>query len=426
MTSTRKTSGTRRRAVILATAIVLVPLPAAIGGTAEAQTYNILYTFSGQVDGAQPVGGLIRDAQGNLYGTTCCGGNYGAGNVFMLDKEGNETVLYSFTGGADGNQPYASLIRDAKGNLYGTTFWGGVPSACNGGTGCGVVFKLDTTGKLTVLHAFTGTGGDGANPYDGLVEDHKGILYGTTLNGGNLAACDGGCGAVFSVDMAGDEKVLYNFAGGEDGVNPFAGLVQDPKGNLYGTTAFGGSYGQGTVFELEKSGEPEHSWRERVLYAFTGGADGGQPLMLGYLVRDEKGNLYGTTVRGGASSCAFLCGAVFELEASGKERALHGFAAGTDGANPYGGLVQDAKGNLYGVTNQGGIANYGTVFKLDKAGKETVLHTFTGTGGDGAGPYYGPILDPKGNLYGAAADGGDSGCYLDLGCGIVYRLTVDK
>jgi uncharacterized repeat protein (TIGR03803 family) len=177
----------------------------------------------------------------------------------MLDKAGNETVLYSFTGGADGDQPFASLVRDARGNLYGTTYWGGVSTDCNGGTGCGVVFKLDNTGKETVLHAFTGAEGDGANPYDGLVEDHKGTLYGTTVNGGNLVACGGGCGVAFSVDMGGNEKVLHRFAAGTDGANPFAGLVRDDEGNLYGTTTFGGSYGEGTVFELERPEELEHS-----------------------------------------------------------------------------------------------------------------------------------------------------------------------
>jgi uncharacterized repeat protein (TIGR03803 family) len=267
-----------------------------------------------------------------------------------------------------------------------------------------------------VLHAFTGTGGDGANPYDGLVQDPKGNLYGTTLNGGSSSACSGGCGVVFKINTAGKEKVLHSFSAGTDGANPFAGLVRDAEGNLYGTTNSGGSYGQGTVFELE------HTGKEKVLYTFTGEADGGQPL-LGYLVRDAKGNLYGTTVRGGASSCSFLCGTVFELERNGKERALYGFSGGTDGANPYAGLVRDAEGNLYGSTNQGGAAGYGTVFKLDKAGNETLLHTFTGTGGDGASPYDDLMLGPMGDLYGTAADGGDSGCFENLGCGIVFRLT---
>ena len=383
--------------------------------SAQAQTFSVLYTFTGASDGGNPVGGLSRDAEGNIYGTTCCDGAHGAGTVFMLDKAGNETVLYSFTGGQDGDQPYASLIRDTEGNLYGTTFWGGVSTECNGGFGCGVVFKLDQSGNETVLHSFTGIGGDGANPYDGLVRDPNGNLYGTTLYGGGSSACSGGCGVVFKVDTAGKETVLHSFGGGTDGVGPLAGLVRDDEGSLYGTTQYGGAYGQGTVFKLD------NARRETVLYAFTGGADGGQPF-LGYLLRDAKGNLYGTTVRGGASSCSSLCGVVFKLDKSGKEKALYGFTGGTDGANPYAGLVGDAEGNLYGTTNQGGASGEGTVFMLDKAGNETVLHTFTGTGGDGAYPFDGLVRDARGNLYGTANSGGANGCF-GSGCGIVFMLT---
>lgn len=293
-------------------ALVIV-LCVATAMSADAQTYKILYTFTGQADGGQPIGGLIGDAEGNGYGTTCCGGAHGAGTVFTLDRAGKETVLYSFTGGADGDQPYASLIRDAEGNLYGTTFWGGTSAACNGGTGCGVVFKLDTSGNETVLHAFTGTGGDGANPYDALVQDPKGNLFGTTVYGGGSSACSGGCGTVFGVNPAGQEAVLYSFKGGADGINPFAGLVRDAEGNLYGTTNLGGSYGQGTVFELD------NTRKETVLYTFMGGADGGQPL-LGYLLRDAEGNLYATTVRGGASSCSYLCGPSSSWIRAGRRR----------------------------------------------------------------------------------------------------------
>jgi uncharacterized repeat protein (TIGR03803 family) len=159
-----------------------------------------------------------------------------------------------------------------------------------------------------------------------------------------------------------------------------------------------------------------------VLYSFRGGADGGLPL-LGYLALDAKGNLYGTTVRGGASSCSFFCGAVFKLHKSGKETLMYGFSGGTDGANPYAGLVRDAKGNLYGTTNQGGASGFGTVFKLDKNGKETLLHTFTGAGGDGAFPYDDLVRDAKGNLYGPTFSGGSSNCNGGAGCGIVFMLT---
>lgn len=379
--------------------------------SAHAQTFRPLYTFTGGADGGQPIGGLIEDTEGNLYGTTCCGGTYGAGTVFMLDKSGSETVLYSFTGGADGDQPYANLIRDAKGNLYGTTYWGGTSAACNGGTGCGVVFKLDAGGQEMVLHAFAGTDGDGANPYDGLVQDSAGNVYGTTVSGGTSSACSGGCGVVFGISKFGKERVLHSFSGA-DGAIPYAGLVLDAKGNLYGTTQYGGTYGSGTVFKLD------NTRTESVLYSFSGGTDGRLPL-LGYLVRDTKGNLYGTTQFGGV----YGAGNVFKLDNTNTETVLYSFSGGTDGAYPYAGLVRDAEGNLYGTTNQGGASGYGTVFKVDKTGKEAVLHTFTDVGGDGASPYDDLLLDAKGNLYGTAADGGNGGCYNNLGCGIVFMLT---
>jgi uncharacterized repeat protein (TIGR03803 family) len=381
--------------------------------SAQAQTLSVLYTFTGGAEGGSPVGGLIRDAEGNLYGTTCCDGAHGAGTVFMLDTSGNETVLYSFTGAEDGDQPYASLIRDAKGNLYGTTYWGGVSTKCNGGNGCGVVFKLDKSGKETVLHSFTGNGGDGANPYDGLVLDAKGNLYGTTEFGGGSSACSGGCGVVFGVNTAGKETVLHRFSGGTDGAGPLAGLVLDAEGNLYGTAQYGGALGAGNVFMVDKAR------KETVLYSFSGGTDGGQPL-LGYLVRDARGNLYGTTTFGGTNGQ----GTVFKVDSAHGETVLHSFSGGTDGSYPYAGLVRDAKGNLYGTTNQGGASGYGTVFMLDKAGDETLLHTFTGTGGDGAYPYDDLVRSTNGNLYGTTFSGGANAnaCFED-GCGIVFMLT---
>jgi len=244
---------------------------------------------------------LVPNSNGNLYGTTSQQGAYGYGTVFKLDSTGKETVLYSFTGtSGDGANPYAGLARDAKGNLYGTTYYGGLES-CNN-IGCGVVFKLDTTGKESLLHTFTGTEGDGANPSGGLVRDAKGNLYGTTR-------FSAGGGIVFKVDATGKETVLYAFSGHADGDEPFNGtLVRDGRGNLYGTTLLGGDlacslgYGCGTVFQVDTTG------KETVLYNFTGtGGDGENP-MAG-LVRDTKGNLYGTTAYGGA----YGYGTVFKL-----------------------------------------------------------------------------------------------------------------
>ena len=195
-----------------------------------------LHTFTGG-DGYQPYAGLVRDSAGNLYGTTAGGGTYGAGVVFQLDATGAETVLYSFTGGADGATPVADVKRDSAGNLYGTTAGGGT-------YGAGVVFQLDATGAYTVRYTFTG-GADGANPYARLVRDSAGNLYGTTVNGGAY-----GYGVVFKLDTTGAETVLHSFTGGKDGANPYAGLLLDSASNLYGTTYYGGAYGKGVAFKI--------------------------------------------------------------------------------------------------------------------------------------------------------------------------------
>jgi uncharacterized repeat protein (TIGR03803 family) len=225
--------------------------------TAQSQTYTVLHRFTG-ADGHNPSedGHLIRDSAGNLYGTTSGGGASGLGVVFKLNKTG-ETVLHSFTGGADGGTPYAGLTRDSAGNLYGTTYGGGA-------SGGGVVFKVDTTGTETVLYNFTRKPG-GTNPYASLIQDSVGNLYGTTYYGGASI-----WGVVFKLDTTGTETVLYSFTGGADGAEPYAGLLRDSAGNLYGTTVFGGASNWGVVFKLNKTGET-------VLHSFTGGADGGAP-----------------------------------------------------------------------------------------------------------------------------------------------------
>ena len=215
---------------------------AAVIGTpaAQAQTYTVLYRFRGP-DGAQPVyGRLIGDSAGNLYGTTVDGGASGLGVVFKLDKTG-ETVLHSFNG-TDGSEPFAGLIRDSTGNLYGTTKFGGI-------WGNGVVFELDTTGTETVLYSFTG-GTDGSLPYASLIRDSAGNLYGTTFEGGAS-----GSGVVFELDTTGTETVLYSFTGRGHGANPVAGLIRNSAGNLYGTTANGGASGHGVVFKVDTTGK---------------------------------------------------------------------------------------------------------------------------------------------------------------------------
>jgi uncharacterized repeat protein (TIGR03803 family) len=290
---------------------------------------------------------LIQDAAGNLYGTTCFAGQAG-GTVFKVDASGNETVLYSFAGGADGACPVGGLVQDPSGNLYGTTIFGG---DC-----CGTVFKLDPTGKETVLHIFTG-GGDGLTPYAGLVRDQAGNLYGTTYIGGDSPNCvPGGCGTVFKLDASGKETVLYSFTDGADGAFPYAALILDAEGNLYGTTYGGGSMscylGCGTVFKLDTNGT------ETVLHCFTGGEDGEYPE--GGLIRDPAGNLYGTTYGGGI----YGLGTVFELDTSGTETVLHTFTGKLDGGYSSAGVIRDSRGNFYGTTQFGGAYGHGAVFGL--------------------------------------------------------------
>ncbi len=309
------------------------------------------------------MGALVSDAPGNLYGTTWEGGAYSGGTVFKVDPTGNETVLHVFTGtGGDGFLSKAGLVIDTQGNLYGTTICGGASG--NGLSGYGIVFKIDPDGNETVLHSFTGTGGDGAHPYASLVLDVEGNLYGTTYGGGNLGCQPPyGCGTVFKLDPSGNETVLYSFTdvAPDYGANPVGGLVQDTQGNLYGTTSYGGnaSY-HGNVFKLDPTGKVTN------LYNFTGtGGDGEWPTT--NLVLDEHGNLYGATNYGGELGCpdtsGLGCGMVFKIDATGKETILYTLTGGTTGSEPSG-LVRDAQGNLFGTTVGGGASGLGTVFKL--------------------------------------------------------------
>jgi uncharacterized repeat protein (TIGR03803 family) len=252
---------------------------------------TVLYSFPGTKGGGYPFDGVVRDSAGNIYTTLWKGGAHGYGGVFKLTPSGKPSILYNFEGLTDGGYPYDSLILDSANNLYGTTYWGGTSAEA------GVVFKLDPTGKETVLYTFKG-GNDGANPWSSLVRDSAGNLYGTTFSGGTA-----GYGVVFKLDTSGVETVLHSFQGGSDGENPVAGLTMDASGNLFGTTYYGGTSDFGTVFEVDSSGT------ETVLYSFTGGSDGGNPWA--GVIEDASGNLYGTTEDGGSSGYGF--GTVFKL-----------------------------------------------------------------------------------------------------------------
>lgn len=393
-----------------ATLALMLLLLASVTAT-NAQTFRLLYQFKSGRDGSFPYASLILDAEGNLYGTTMIDGAYSYGTIFRLSPDGKETVLHSFTGtGGDGANPVAPLTRDAAGNLYGTTEYGGLFGGACGGNGCGIVFKIDPSGKETVLYRFTGiAGNDGMNPLQGLVRDSKGNLYGTTSQGG-IYSYDyaNSYGTVFKIDLAGKETLLHSFdpfsPPYDDGWYPMGGaLLRDQAGNLYGTTYLGGEPGPGTVFELDRSGG------ESILYNFGGSGDGRLPY--GGLVRDAAGNLYGITMQGGA----YQGGTIFKLDDNNNETIVHSFGGTGDGAPPGGGLARDGAGNLYGTTTEGGSEFFGTVFKLDASGEETVLHTFLGKQGNG--PDWGVIRDSEGNLYGTTQYGGA------YGGGVVFKIT---
>lgn len=441
---------------ILGSLILTVPL---FARTPERVLYNFCST-SNCTDGAQSWAGLIFDSAGNLYGTTADGGSpqcyntsgyEGCGIVFKLSRGANgqwtETVLYSFcalANCADGYAPYAGLVFDSAGNLYGTTVYGGSSAGgCGlGNCGTGTVFRLTpgANGQWTetVLHSFCSAANcsDGAYPYAGLIFDSAGNLYGTTADAlinsqsGCYPSGSPGCGKVFQLRPGSDGqwvyKVLHSFKG-EDGAVPELGnLIFDTAGNLYGTTAYGGRIsncgygGCGTVFELTLGANGE--WTEKVLYAFVSdGKDGYNPLF--GLAFDNAGNLYGTTYGGGR----FSNGTVFQLTPGGdgqwEQKVLRAFN-GADGSGPGSRLILDAAGNLYGNTNHGGANSRGTVFRLSPSTgvwKETI-YSFQ-TGDDGSGPTGNLIFDPVGNLYGTTFGGGSGSPSCPYGCGTVYEIT---
>ena len=358
---------------------------------------SVVYNFTGGADGGNPRSGLIRDPQGNFYGTTVSGGagNVPEGVIYKVDVSGRETVLYTFNGKSDGTSPGAGgLTPDGAGNLYGVTPEGG-------NLGLGVIYKLDSTGKETVLYNFTGVF-DGTHPQGDLISDASGALYGTASQGGILPSGEIGKGVIYQYGSAIGE--LYTFTGGADGGFPKSGVIRDAAGALYGTTIEGGTTGQGVVYKLFDG--------ETVLHSFTGGADGGVPEA--GVIMDQAGNLYGTTTKGGTANF----GVVYELDSSGQETVLHSFAGGTDGEAPVAGVIRDAAGNLYGTTVAGGAGGSGVVYRVNAAGGETVLYTFTG-GMDGAQPRGGLIADAAGNLYGTTSSGGVEGK------GVVYKLDRD-
>jgi uncharacterized repeat protein (TIGR03803 family) len=391
--------------------------------TAQAQTYHVIYNFTGGQDGASPFTGLTIDAYGNIYGTAFSGGEGGFGTVFSLDNDGAGWMLsplYSFAGGSDGEGPVARLIVGPDGLLYGSTSaGGGGPCADdNGNTGCGTVYELRPPPRAPasvivnwasdVLFRFSGS--NGAYPQGDLTFDQAGNIYGTTINGGSA-----GWGTVYSLTRSNGswtQSVLYQVRNDGDGQYAWGGVTFDLSGNLYGVFSQGGPGGYGAVYKLARSGS---GWAESTVHGFTfRGNDGASPE--GGLVLDSAGNLYGTTVHDTTGG-----GTVFELTPSGGNwnfDFLYGLTGGID-LGPYDKLAMDAAGNLYGTTFGDGQYGYGSVFKLTRTHggwTYSTLHSFAG-GSDGSNPMCSLVFDASGNLYGTASGGGTNND------GVIFQIT---
>lgn len=378
-----------------------------------AAKYRVLHYFENQ-PASSPESAMVFDSAGNLYGTTdfsepdgC--GDAGCGTLFMFNPTSGKSRLYRFKS-PNGNRPTGGLTFDSMGNLYGTTYLGGR-------NGLGNVYQMTPSGEK-VIYNFSGTG-DAFSPTSPLVFDANGNMYGITGFGGSFFH-----GAVFELQPTQSgwkESVIYSFTGGVDGDGGTGSLAIDSDGNIYGTTGAGGANDEGVVFKLTPS--QQGTWTETVLYNFTGGSDGLAPF--GGVILNATGTLYGTTQAGGLKSCNgdTGCGTVFELAPSGGSwqfSVLHTFNM-SDGAFPGVPLTMDATGNLYGAAIGGGDNNDGAVFKLSQSGgiwTETVLHSFNGH--DGMLPYGGLVLDSQGVIYGSAAYGGHG---PNLGYGVLFSIT---
>ncbi|MGB9473436.1 MAG: choice-of-anchor tandem repeat GloVer-containing protein [Candidatus Udaeobacter sp.] len=382
---------------------------------ATGTTTDVIFSFE-EDEGEYADTDLETDSAGNIYGTTVLGGDFGSGTVFQLSPTPNgwvHAVLYSFTGGTDGGEPYKGVTLDRDGNLYGTAVTGGSGS-CEGG--CGVIYKLTNikgTWTQKVVHAFTG-GDDGSGPGSRVTVDRAGNIYGMTPTGGA-----NGLGTIYKIGPLSSGaltfKVIHAFTGGADGSSGSAGRMILRDGHLYGAATTGGSNGSGVIFQLTP--KALGGWDFQTIYTFQGQPDGSFPY--GALLFDDSGNIYGTTYYGGANGI----GAVYKLspQAVGEwtEEVIYSFQQGTDGNSPISNLVFDKNGNLYGTTSEGGLGS-GAIFKLAPTGggnwTETVVHAFAGPP-DGGFSYNGMVVDVFGNFYGATVHGGENDD------GSIYKFT---
>ena len=419
--------------------LLLSLLASTFSNTASAQNWKEVINAGVGLYAGGPV---TADSSGYLYGVNFDGGTgqcyYGCGQVYRFQPNGHRlsAFLYDFTGTTDGNGPSGSVILDAKGNIYGVTYAGGDLTAC-GGQGCGVVYELSPGSSgwtESVLYNFEG-GSDGMDPVS-IIFDGKGNIFGLTASGGGSFNCQYGtdCGIAFELSPSTTggwtETILHTFTGLADGGVPIGSLLLDKQGNLYGATGRGGNTactaGCGVIFELSPGSS---GWTFNTLYSFDG-THGATPM--GSLVMDASGNLYGNANNGAratSSHCPYGCGSTFELSPSSsgwKLSLLHSYSNSLDGSNPYGGLLLDAKGNLYGAANSGGSqSSYcsngygqgcGVIFKFSPAsgGKWIFDRLYTFQGFDGFGPYGDLLMDSSGNLYGTTQQGNSYGNLFEL------------
>lgn len=354
-------------------------------------TFSVVQAFdNASIQGGNLVAELLLDQAGNLYGTACQGGANGGGTVFKISSSGLFSVIYALgaSPAIEGSCPRAGLGMDASGNLYGT--------ANNGGAGnMGTLFKIDTSGQFTLLHAFDAFGGDGQDPQGTPFVDSAGNVYGATYYDNILHN-----GTIYKVDPAGQYSLFYTFPSGSGEANnpKGGGLLMDAAGNLWGTAYWGGANAQGAVFKIDRAGTVQ------TVYSFGSiPNDGANPQ--GGLALDSAGNFYGITYDGGLNGA----GTVFKLSPAGVATVIHHFDNSANAPRqPQAGVVVDSAGNVYGTTGLGGNNDTGTLFKLSASGVFSVLHSFV-SASDGDSPQAGLVVDRMGNLYGTTSGGGPNG-----------------
>ena len=404
----------------------LTGVAACVTTVTQAQTFSVIHSFTNRGDGFAPVSGLTLGPGGKLYGTAASSPFRGV--AFQLSETANGWIfsnLYAFDG-EHGRQPYGGVVFGPGGALYGLASSGG-SGPCQGG--CGVAYSLrpplnpcrsvSCSWTATSLYDFNGPPNDANFPYKAYPAfDSAGRLYGTSSEGGSA-----NMGTVYQLTRSGSgwtESVVQDF-NGPNGAAPYSGVIVDESGNLYGTVTEGGPSDNGAVYELSPSGE---GWTESILFDFHD-RDVNGCVPVGGLIRDQAGNLYGTTVYCGATNN----GTVFELSPTNggwTYSVLYNFGTGIvgGGGGSGGSLAMDAAGNLYGTAYYSGAFGHGSVFKLTRTNGSwtyTDLYDFTG-GSDGSNPEGGPILDANGKLYGTTLSGGLSGVYCTA-CGVVWKIA---